>query len=305
MQRTNLLRLFTLNSLRNASFLTRRNTIQSKEYQKKHWRSGHKLLCNAQKVFRDGSVQRSGNPNAWSDLMEWSVFHHSTLVNAALACYIRKKHTVPDITSQYLLQLSLNYLNDPSLPVEKKFELAGTAFTPRDGPFASSLYEHIFEERLVAVELGKIEMGDDLYWGTGAYLLIVRFRPSTVNVCYDGVPFWKHFGIDKIHANARPVCRNPIEQLKENLTEGRKMKFCCGRLEGLPTCCCGGWTHQVSGHGPKSLYLRDSIHHKCPVDYLNENDIIGVVLLLRMHFRDETDVLPPFEDENPSESGGR
>ena len=27
--------------------------------------------------------------------------------------------------------------------------------------------------------------------------------------------------------------------------EGRKMKFCCGKLEGLPTCCCGGWTHEV------------------------------------------------------------
>ncbi len=132
--------------------------------------------------------------------------------------------------SRYLLQLSLNYRNDPSLPVELQFTVAGTHFTPRDGPFASQIYEHIFEQRLAAVELGRMEMGERLYWGTGAYLLVVRFQPGTHNVCFDGVPFWKHFSIDKRHAGARPACRDPVEQLEQNIMEGRKMKkTCCGK----------------------------------------------------------------------------
>ncbi|KAM5531979.1 hypothetical protein V8D89_014379 [Ganoderma adspersum] len=180
--------------------------MQGKECQKKHWREGHKQLCNAQKVFRDRSVQQSGNPNAWSDLMQWVKFHHPTIVNAALACYIRKKHTVPDVTSQYLLQLSLNYRNDPSLPAEMQFVVAATHFTPRDGPFASQVYEYIFEQRFAATELGRMEMGERLYWGTGAYLLM--------------------------HADARPACRDPIEQLEQNIMEGRKMKkTCCVKLQ--------------------------------------------------------------------------
>ncbi|TBU55957.1 hypothetical protein BD310DRAFT_824815 [Dichomitus squalens] len=176
--------------------------------------------------------------------MQWAEYHHSSIINATLACYIHKKDFVPDVTNKYLLQLSLNYINDPSLPVEKKFELRGAHFSSKDEPLCAPLYKVVFAQRPAAVEIGKMEMGRKLYWGTGAYLLMARFRPDQVQFGTDGIPFWKHFGIDALHAMARPACRNPLDQLEENLMEGLKMKFCCGQLEGLPTCCCGGWTHE-------------------------------------------------------------
>ena len=198
------------------------------------------------KIFRDRSIQLSGNPNAWSELMQWAEFHHASIINAALTCYIHKKDAVPDVTGKYLLHLSLNYRDDdPSLPVEKKFEMRGAHFASKDAPETAALYKVVFAVRPTAVAMGKREMGDGHYWGTGAYLLMVRFRPHQVQVGADGIPFWKHFGIDRIHARARPACRNPLDQLEENLAEGRKMKFCCGKIEGFPTCCCGGWTHEV------------------------------------------------------------
>ena len=59
------------------------------------------------------------------------------------------------------------------------------------------------------------------------------------------VPFYKHFGIDDYHSKAKPACRNPLDQLKENVELGKKMRFCCsGRPQGDDECCCGGWTHE-------------------------------------------------------------
>ena len=83
-------------------------------------------------------------------------------------------------------------------------------------------------------------------------MLVVRFRPEDEDEDeyytggVDGVPFTKHFGIAaECRARAKPACWSPLDQLKENLDSGRKMRCCCGRIEGLPTCCCGGWTHEV------------------------------------------------------------
>ncbi|KAI1786275.1 hypothetical protein LXA43DRAFT_1111239 [Ganoderma leucocontextum] len=233
----------------------------SKDCQKKHWRAGHKAACTGYKLFRDRAAQLSGNPHAWSELMQWAGFHHTSIINATLACYIHNKDEVPDITSKYLLQLSLDYRGggDPeSLPVKKKFALRGAHFVSKDDPQAAALYSVVFAARPRAVEMGKMEMGSsNRLWGTGAYFLMVRFRPPTLShrdrlveaagtdSDSDGVPFWRHFGIDRHHAAARLACRSPLDQLEENLVEGRKMKFCCGKVEGLPTCCCGGWTHEL------------------------------------------------------------
>ncbi|KAM5531972.1 hypothetical protein V8D89_014372 [Ganoderma adspersum] len=201
------------------------------------------------KLFRDRS----------SELIQWTEFHHSSIVNAALACYLHKKAAgVPDVTSKYLLQLSLNYRDDdPALPVERKFEMRGAHFNAKDDPDTAALYKMVFDARPAAVAMGKMEMGDGLYWGTRAYLLMVRFRPHRVEFGTDGIPFWKHFGIANVYANARPACRNPLDQLGENLTEGRKMKFCCGKLEGLPTCCCV-WTSAEGRMTTRMRYTRAS-----------------------------------------------
>ena len=82
-------------------------------------------------------------------------------------------------------------------------------------------------------------------------MLVVRFRPDSEDEDeyhtggVDGVSFTKHFGITVEWARAKPACWSPLDQLKENLDSGRKMRFCCGRIEGLSSCCCGGWTHEV------------------------------------------------------------
>ena len=51
---------------------------------------------------------------------------------------------------------------------------------------------------------------------------------------------WKRLAIDNWHANAQLACRHPVDQLKENLEQGKKLRFCYGKLEGAPAHCCGG-----------------------------------------------------------------
>ncbi len=136
----------------------RRVILQSKEYQKKHWRNGHKLQCMGYKLFRDRSIQPSRNPDAWSELMQWAEFHHSSIINATLACYIHKKDAVPDVTSKYLLQ-----------PVEKKFEMRGArTSTPRTTPRPPSCTRWSSTDApRPYVAMGKREMGNSLYWPLG------------------------------------------------------------------------------------------------------------------------------------------
>ena len=151
---------------------------------------------------------------------------------------------MPNVANDHLLHISIAYRNDPKLPPEQQFEVRGVSFSQKDDPECAITYDTVFRERPVAIEMGKMEMGS-LYWGTGVYLLMIKFRKGK-NVPGEGfVPLWKHFGIDKLRANAVPACRSPVDQLTENLEEGRRPKFCCGKVEGMPTCCCGGWTHEV------------------------------------------------------------
>ena len=87
------------------------------------------------------------------------------------------------------------------------------------------------------------------YAGTGSYLVVARFRPHDISYYMgsgqDGIPFAKHFGVDRDHARAKLACRDPLEQLQENIHLGKKMRFCCGRSPKDGTCCCGGWTHEL------------------------------------------------------------
>ncbi|OSD00360.1 hypothetical protein PYCCODRAFT_1414436 [Trametes coccinea BRFM310] len=98
--------------------------------------------------------------------------------------------------------------------------------------------------------MGKREMPHN-YWGTGGYLLSVCFRKGPVDLGGNYVLFWKHFGIDQERAHTWPACLHPLDQLKENVREGRKIRFCCGKIEGLPMYCCGGWTHEVQSQSMK------------------------------------------------------
>ncbi|KAI0708229.1 hypothetical protein C8Q76DRAFT_859583 [Earliella scabrosa] len=88
-------------------------TFCSRACQKAHWHKGHKRVCNYHKLQRERATELSGNPRAWADLAHWIEFHHASLINATLACFLLKKAKIPDVTSTHLLHLSLNYRNDP------------------------------------------------------------------------------------------------------------------------------------------------------------------------------------------------
>ncbi|KAI9059375.1 hypothetical protein FKP32DRAFT_1606082 [Trametes sanguinea] len=220
-------------------------TASSKECQKAHWRKEHKSICSFYAVGRDHAIKISENPRAWTDLVTWTQYHHASLVNAALAGYLRMMiigKAGPETVT--LLFIEMRYLNDPKLPPHRQFELCEARFVTPADPKWTGMCSMASFYRPAAVAMGKREM-QHRYWGTGGYLLSVRFRKGPVDLGEDYVPFWKHFGIDQERAHARPACRHPLDQLEENVREGRKIRFCCGKIEGLPTCCCGGWTHDT------------------------------------------------------------
>ncbi|RPD60498.1 hypothetical protein L227DRAFT_611049 [Lentinus tigrinus ALCF2SS1-6] len=210
-------------------------TYCSKDCQRAHWRRGHKIVCGCDVGDCDRAILLSGDQNAWVHLTQWVEYHHASLINATTALYLRKKDKVPDVTAKYILHLSLRYQDDATLPSQKRFELVDGMLASKDHPVGALTYSEAFMMRPAAVQMGKLEMGE-LYWGTGAYILVVRFSPEDPSV----VTFWKHFGIPKDTARATAACPNTLSQLMENLHAGTKMKFCCG-----------GWTHEISGHKPK------------------------------------------------------
>ena len=195
-------------------------------------------------LHREIATRNSGDPNAWANLMTWVSFHNTSLLNATLACYLHLLPENPDVATTHILHVSLLYIDDPALPAERRFELRSTQLVHKDDPALApapgqTYADLVFPSRAAAASMGRMEMGDD-YWGTGVYLLMVKFRRDNKG----SVPFWKHFGIDKDRARATPACAHPFDTLKHNMHEGIKPKFCCGPVPGMPTCCCGGWTHE-------------------------------------------------------------
>lgn len=110
------------------------------------------------------AIALSGNPNAWNDFVAWSEHHHTSLVNAALACYLHMKHHVADVTSKHLLVVPLQYLDSPLLPAEKKFHMAAGAlfkFPNKDDPEFAAHCAPVFAERHLVVPLGKRDYPTD------------------------------------------------------------------------------------------------------------------------------------------------
>ncbi|TFK84043.1 hypothetical protein K466DRAFT_527921 [Polyporus arcularius HHB13444] len=226
----------------------------SPECQKAAWNNGHKHACKFYRTGRDRATELSGDPKAWANMMEWVRYHHSSLMNATIACAIkeqqasRKGTSFRDISSSHFLQVSVAYRKDPGLPMEQRFELRGTHFIQRDDPGSQGMVPFLQVGLLGAIEMGKMECGPE-YAGSGSYLVVARFRPNDPSYYagsgQDGIPFVKHFGVDRDHARAKLACRPPLGQLQANIAFGKKMRFCCGRSPKDDTCCCGGWTHEL------------------------------------------------------------
>ncbi len=182
--------------------------------------------------------------------MTWVRYHHSSFTNATVACYVRERErdsSFRDVAAKHFL-LSVAYRNKSGLPDGKKFEIRGVHFVRQDDPALAYVAPIVQARREGAVMMGKTEYGR-YYAGTDSYLVMARFGSD--DAAYysrsgvDGLPFSKDFGIDQTHARAKLACRDPLDQLKENVAFGRKMRFCCGRSHKDDTCCCGGWTHAL------------------------------------------------------------
>ena len=233
---------------------------QSTKCQDKAWSRGHRSTCKAWSPIRKSAAALSGNPKAWADLTGFLEYHQDSFVNATLNAYLSQipEEMFPDVAADNYTTFSLWYRNDPDLPVGKKFELRNSAYSssvyPQEPPVVLKSAAEGYD---AAVELGKRQFGDS-YQGTGTYVLHIlfgaedrTFRPGQT------IPFFlsKHFSIEDRQAVADVACRDPFQQLKENVDEGKKIRFCCGVVPGLSQCCCGGWTHdqlEVSQvHGSK------------------------------------------------------
>ena len=164
----------------------------------------------------------------------WKTFHDTTLVNATLGAFLLEMNAKPDVISKYFLHVALTYLNDPALPIEHRFKATSTFLVPYTEPTIGSI---VLNGRAQAIEMGRKELGAE-YWATCAYFLSVRFGEEEM-----AVPFWKYFAIDKARGRAKRSCEHPFELMERYIHEGVKLRFCCGREEGMATCCCEGTTH--------------------------------------------------------------
>ncbi|VDC03162.1 unnamed protein product [Peniophora sp. CBMAI 1063] len=229
----------------------------SKDCQMNAWNLGHKMECKAWRRLRDSAIRSSGNDRAWCEFAQWREYHHDSLTNAALAHYMMDG---PGSEEEYLLNVILLYKNDPSLPVERKFVMGGCQFVHKsivpDGSVPAPTHrmtKEIFEIREHNARQLKARSGATGVIRMGAYVLIVKFAPLNQREPDGWKPFYRHFQFENEHFSEDVRVNEeklPAQILEEIFLTGAKQRFCCGKIPGLPTCCCGGWTHQ---QGPKAL----------------------------------------------------
>ncbi|KAF8917982.1 hypothetical protein CPB85DRAFT_1284321 [Mucidula mucida] len=228
------------------------HTHSSKSCQKKHW-PVHKHICKImggqRKELETYLAKYSSGENVkkgWTELIAWLKFHNTSLCNAAVAGMQLKEY--PDSDTNSALFVRVHRCTDEERgdrPVESKFCIVNIRMVnvdPDDDPMG--LTETLWPSRSFVVQAGKKAMGRD-YRGTG-FLMISFLYQFAKDVKEHEVFFPKFFNFNKDTGRGIP---NPEwrQALARNLDEGRKIKFCCGKVvELVGGCCCGGWTHEKS-----------------------------------------------------------
>ncbi|KZV60336.1 hypothetical protein PENSPDRAFT_671741 [Peniophora sp. CONT] len=198
----------------------------SRECQVDAWKHGHKEECK--KDFqrkRNNATLSSGNPQAWAEFAQWREYHHDSLTNAALSHYIMDG---PGPEADYILHVIISYQNNPELPVERKFNFQGCCFVHKDKTASDN--QHPTIPFIPPV---------DTMWGLLMLRHLVRTRNPMLPVFYRIFAF----ADEHLKANVNQQVL-PAHILEKIFRKGRKQRFCCGKLPGIPTCCCGGWTHE-------------------------------------------------------------
>ncbi|VDC03167.1 unnamed protein product [Peniophora sp. CBMAI 1063] len=226
----------------------------SRECQVQGWKGGHKDECKDFQNKRNNAVLASGNPRAWAEFAQWREYHHDSITNAALSHYIMGgKGSEAD----YTLHILLLYQNDDSLPVERKFRMQGCRFVHKTlsyAPDANYDPQHLIPpaNTMRALMMFRQYAARDLQERTGArrpprmgsYLLTLKFGPPGILEPAGLQPFFRIFAFADEHLRAKVnEERLPAQILERIFLKGRKQRFCCGKIPGMPSCCCGGWTH--------------------------------------------------------------
>ncbi|KZV74554.1 hypothetical protein PENSPDRAFT_647976, partial [Peniophora sp. CONT] len=220
-----------------------------KECQIRAWKGGHKNECRQWTQYKTIANEAAGHTRAWMEFARWREYHHDTLTNAALANIILNGDGSED---EHTLVAYLKYDDDPSKPLERKFRVTSSRFihmSQNEPDFYIEPFRPLIIEMLLTRKMGLRDLRSRSNRSQSArmatYMLITTFGEPDA----DGpgrarhVPYYRIFGYDTDNLRAK-VTGPPEPVLNVIVNNGLKQRFCCGKLSGTSTCCCGGWTHE-------------------------------------------------------------
>jgi hypothetical protein len=211
---------------------------QSKECQKIHWPE-HKDACKGA-VTQDKDIEgKTGIPHGYTDFVQWMEYYSTPIKNCMVAALNLPKYPHQERDSALLIQIS--HKGDVTLPVQHRFTIDTINRQNRgENGFASREIVRRLdsEETKKLIEFGKKENGSH-YYGTLMYAVVAVFSENPMVSAL--IP--KYFSINKYVASARVIDGPWWPPLRHILENGKKMKFCCGKMEE-GVCCCGGWVHK-------------------------------------------------------------
>ncbi|KAF7300009.1 hypothetical protein MKEN_01323400 [Mycena kentingensis (nom. inval.)] len=211
----------------------------SKKCQVDAWPT-HKSECKLAKQQAAAVAALTGLTSAYADLLDWIRYYEAPLKNCAVAAFRVRTNPHAERTSIMCVELSYKGAAAANLPVQLRFTVRNVGLkSAGDFPAGSTLREMDASHPAYrsAVARGKIEMGAQFY-GTGCLAVLTQFAEML-----PPVPNVKMFAIDRETAFAKPTERDCWELFREYVNVGAKLRFCCGRVRGASTCCCGGWVH--------------------------------------------------------------
>ncbi|KAG6915637.1 hypothetical protein DXG01_010638 [Tephrocybe rancida] len=167
--------------------------------------------------------------------MKWIEFYSTSIKNCQVAALNLPEY--PHQERESMLQIAITHKKDSTLPIEMRFTIGGISRISRNDP-GGAVLDILFNHPDIrqASEFGKKEMGRD-YYGTTIFLIMAEFSPSVMRMRP------KCFSINKTTARAKVISGPWWPPLRYMMENGKRMRFCCGKIEGVG-CCCGGWVHE-------------------------------------------------------------